>query len=238
MIDDKKVLVIIPARGGSKRLPNKNIKELCGKPLICHTIDSAKSINAIDKIVVSTDDHKIAEIAEKSGVVVVNRPSNLATDDSLVIDAIRYTIKFFENIKEYYELVLVLEPTSPLRKPIYILKALDLLNDDEVDSVASFTETKTPPARIWKISENKVMTYIKGSNPFLPAQSHEKGYYLNGIIYGFKVYSLNKFTTTNSLLLGHVVPIIIPENEAIDIDTEKDFFIAEYLLKELYKNLK
>lgn len=234
MKSNLKVLAIIPARGGSKGIPNKNIKMLAGKPLICHTIDVVKSVNDIHKIVVSTDDSGIAEVAINSGVEVVERPLSLSGDDSLVIDAIRYTIDYLKEKGFTFEIALLLEPTSPFRNAEDILNALAKMDNKQIDSVASFTETKTPPDRIWK-KNGRMAPIIKGSNPFLPRQMLEKGYYLNGIIYGIKVNVLKKFATSNSLLLGNVDPIFTPEERVIDIDTERDFALAEFLLKEYEK---
>jgi CMP-N,N'-diacetyllegionaminic acid synthase len=226
-----KVLAVIPARGGSKGVPNKNIRLLAGKPLIEYSIASAIESRVVDRVVVSTDSKVIAETAARAGALVVSRPAEISGDDSLVTDAIRHVVGQIEAMGEEYEFILLLEPTSPLRSPEDIQKAVQLLRSPGIDSVASFSETKTPPARIWRIENGNVQPFIPGSNAFLPRQKLEKGYYINGIIYGFKTSDLKKNPGTASLFFGRTAPIIVENERIIDIDSEMDFTVAEVLLK-------
>ncbi len=121
------IIAIIPARGGSKRLPCKNIRDLCGKPLIAWTIEQAKNSKFIDKVVVSTDDEEIAAISREYGVdVPFLRPKELATDESPSIDLIKHALDFFKKKGETYDIIILLEPTSPLRKKNDIDAAINL----------------------------------------------------------------------------------------------------------------
>ena len=126
-MEEKNILAIIPARGGSKGIPGKNIKEFAGKPLIVHSIEAALKCPLVTRTVVSTDDDKIAEISKAHGAQVIKRPSELATDTSLVIDAIRYTVRKVEEEGEDVDIVILLEPTSPFRRTEDIEKCIQVL---------------------------------------------------------------------------------------------------------------
>jgi CMP-N,N'-diacetyllegionaminic acid synthase len=227
----KKVLGIIPARGGSKGVPNKNIRPLAGIPLIAHSIRVAKASGIITTLAVSTDSDAIASVSISEGAMVIKRPSELSQDHSLVIDAIRHVVESLEQKGEVFDFILLLEPTSPLRTGQDIVRTVSLLSEPGIDSVTSFSETKIPPARLWRIRENIVEPFIPGSNAFLPRQKLEKAYYINGIIYGFKARDLKQNPSAISILFGKTAPIIIPEERVIDIDSETDFKMAETLFK-------
>lgn len=227
MIDGKSILAIIPARGGSKGVPGKNLKNLKGKPLIDHTIDFAKEIDFFNKIVVSSDDEKILDHASKLDVDVIKRPENISQDNSLVIDAIKFTINSL--ITDHYvpDYIFLLEPTSPIRKKDDFKKALNsLLNN--YDSVTTFCEIDPPPNRIWQI-ENEIPKplFVEG-DPFLPRQKQRPGYKLTGQLYGFS----NEIMKDNirAVLFGKIFPIFVDSKEAIDIDSEMDFLIAEQMM--------
>lgn len=228
-----KTLVIIPARGGSKGVPKKNIKSLAGKPLIHHTIDCVSDIKAIDSIVVSTDSEEIASVALEKSVLVSMRPKELAQDNSLVYDTIIYTIKELESKGKRFDNLLLLEPTSPVRRKSDIVECIKILNSKEYDSVASFSENHVPPNRLWRINKDCLEPFIKNSDPFRPRQSMEKGYFLNGVLYGANIESLLD-STSSSIIFGRVYPLIIPYSLVVDIDTEYDFTYAEFV----YKNIQ
>jgi len=223
-----KTLCIIPARGGSKGLPKKNIIELNGKPLISHTIDFLNTIDIIEKdIVVSTDCDEISTIASLYGAEIVNRPPELSGDKSVVLDAVKYTLKVLAEQGRCYDLVFLLEPTSPIRKPEIFIKAYSVLH--EFDSVATYTENQVPPNRLWRIENNQVRPFNENFDPFLPRQSFEKGYFLNGVLYGTKAKLLNSMNC-QTVIPGLVHPIVIPYGDYVDIDTIEDLRYAEYLM--------
>lgn len=227
-----KVLAIIPARGGSKGIPNKNVRELNNKPLICYTIEAAIQSMAVTKTVVSTDSELIEAVSTVySEVEVLKRPPHLAGDNSLVIDTVRYVIEVLESRGEQYDIVALLEPTSPLRTFEDIDNAVKLLLEKSADSIASVTETKVPPARIWKVANDSIEPFIEGSNAFLPRQQLQKGYYLNGVIYLTKVDLIKENPNNKTLFFGKVVPLIMLSNKVVDIDEELDLKIAEIQLK-------
>src|SRR4030066_411377 len=136
------VLAIIPARGGSRGIPRKNVRLLCGKPLIAYTIETALSSKLIDRVVVSTEDEEIAGISKEYGAEVIKRPEELARDDSPTIDVVMHVLNWFEEKNEYFDIVVLLEPTSPLRKENDLDSAVRLFIQkiDEADSLISLGE--------------------------------------------------------------------------------------------------
>ncbi|WP_108063721.1 acylneuraminate cytidylyltransferase family protein [Poseidonibacter lekithochrous] len=227
MINNKKVLAIIPARGGSKGIPKKNIKRLNNKPLIQYSIDIAKKSQYIDSVVVSTDCEEISSTSMGLGAKVVKRPDYLSEDDSLVVDAIKYTIN---ELDDEYDFIILLEPTSPLRSLEVIENCINKLLDKEIECVATFCETDLPPARVWKISNNDIELFFKNSNPWLPRQKLEKGYQLNGLVYGIKqeVFMNNP----SRILTDKISPVITSRDMSIDIDSMLDFKLVELIMKE------
>lgn len=225
----KKIIAIIPARGGSKGVPGKNLKNLGALPLIDHTILFSKNSGVFDKIIISSDDDNICARAEKYEIEAIKRPAHLASDNSLVIDAIKYTIDVLINKGYYPDYIFLLEPTSPLRDKSELINAVSALNSG-YDSVASFCETTTPPSRVWIIDNSNVKPLLEKSNPFLPRQKQLVGFRLSGQYYGFKT---NLVMDENTILPldERVFPLITNAETAVDIDREVDFLIAEQIMK-------
>lgn len=226
---DSKILAIIPARGGSKGIPNKNIRLMNGKPLIVHTIDFLKKISIPIDIVVSTDSENIANVAKQSCVDVVMRPDFLAKDDSLVIDAIRYTIDFLKKNNKEYNYIFLFEPTSPLRRKIDIESCINILISGKYDSIVSFSETSFSVGRLFNIDNNKITPILQGNNYLLGRQHQPISYRCDGIIYGFTLDILDKYKETKEIFMGKVYPYIIPYVND-DIDNIYEFYCVEYLL--------
>lgn len=231
MFNSMRVLAIIPARGGSKGIPKKNIKMLLGKPLIQYTIDEAKHSLYVDDVVVSTDSEEIAEVSEQLGAKVIKRPPELSGDSALVVDALRYTIETLEKEHLNYDIVLLLEPTSPLRTSSVIDECIEKFSNKSVESVTTFSETSVPPDRIWRIADDSVEPYIKGANPWLPRQKLELGYQLNGLVYAIKMSSFKAMEKSNSVLTEKITAVITPKEISIDIDDMLDFRLIEFLMK-------
>ncbi|MFE4242163.1 acylneuraminate cytidylyltransferase family protein [Peribacillus butanolivorans] len=231
MYKGKKIIALVPARGGSKAVPYKNIKLLCQKPLIAWTLDLVKEIPEIDKVVVSTDDINISIISQHFGADVIKRPEHISGDDALAIDVVKHTIDVINEQKEIYDIMLYLQPTSPLRSKEDIYDCLDLLieNNQGYRAVATFSEAELNPIRAWVFEDTSPITFIEKANPFLPRQKLPKAYQLNGAVYAFY---LNEINEENEQFLGnHPGGIIIPKERAVDIDEEMDFLIAEMLIE-------
>lgn len=231
MLDDDRVIAVIPARGGSKTIPYKNIKPLLGKPLIGWTIEVAKRVSLIDRIVVSTDDEQIASVAKGYGVEVMERPRHLAQDDSLPVDVLIDLVARLRKAGETAKYLVYLEPTSPLRQPSDILKCVQILADETsgFHSVATFCEASLNPYRSWRKVGNSYRKFIAEANPWLPRQQLPAAYQLNGAVYAFIVDQLSP--TRRSILPKPVGGVIMPKERSVDIDDHFDFLIAELLLR-------
>ena len=228
IMDNKKILAIIPARGGSKGIPRKNIKLLAGKPLIAYSIEAGLKSKYINKVVVSTEDEEIAEISKKYGAEVVKRPKELARDESPTIDAIKYTLKFLEFEGYIPDIIILLQPTSPLRTVDDINKAIELFLNNDCESVVSVSECKKSPYWSLKIEDGYIKP-ILGWDYFLNKRRQDlpKTYYLNGAIYITTVKDLFKY---NGFFSQNTDPYIMPEIRSIDIDESIDLKFVEFLL--------
>lgn len=229
-MEKKHVLAVIPARGGSKGIPGKNIRKFVGKPLIVHSIEASLNCSLIDRTVVSTDDDEIAAVARAHGADVIERPAELAADTSLVIDAIKHAVLTVEKEGEDVDIVLLLEPTSPFRRAEDLDRCVRVLLDGKADSVATFTDACVSPNRLWRVTEDVVEPYIEGAVPWLPRQKQPKAHELTGQVYGLSRKILFERADSISLLLGRTAAVITPRETALDIDTELDFIVAEKIM--------
>ncbi len=234
-----KNLAIIPARGGSKGIVGKNIKPICGKPLIAHTIDFIKQIPDFDKIIVSTDDPDIKRVSLEYGAEVIDRPKELATDTALAMDSIRHAVQELESSGEQIEYIYILEATSPLRRKSDIMQCMEILRSSDYDSIATLMPSSISPGRMFQINDNTISPYIEGSVAWMPRQSQPKAYQCDGILYGFSNAILQKQKDSKSAFLGKTYPYITPY-ECLDIDTIFEFIVIEKLLEMGYpeKELK
>ena len=219
------ILVVIPARGGSKGLPGKNIKNLCGKPLISYSIDVARAITIDDNICVSTDDQKIIDVVEKYGLhVPFVRPVELASDTASTNDVLLHAVKFYEDKGKKFNKILLLQPTSPLRTVEQVREAITLYRDD-IDMVVSVMKSHAPAVLCNDNDDGFVnLVYNKhaGGRQFLPAF-----YEFNGAIYVINIESLK------SKGLGSFnkrIKYVMSKETSIDIDDIYDFMMVESIL--------
>lgn len=224
------MIAIIPARGGSKGLPNKNIKLLNGKPMIAYTIEAALACPSISEVFVSTDDLEIYKLGIKYGAQeTFLRPSELATDTALAIDNYIYTIdRMSHEKKTTIECFIVLQPTSPLRQSDDIEQAIKLFRINNADSVVSYCQEQHPISWHKYLDENKKLEDIFPAN-LQNRQALKPSFYPNGAIYifSYKLITLKKYFSDNSY------PYIMPRSRSVDIDTIDDFNYAEFLLEKL-----
>lgn len=223
-MQDKKIISIIPARAGSKRLPHKNIKILCGKPLIYYSIKISQISDLIHRTLVSTDDEKIADIAVECGSEVIKRPVELASDEATTISVLEHSLRYLKE-KEGYEpdLVVTLQPTTPLRTKEYVDKAINLLlNNSDCDSVLGISEIKINCGAL------KGEFFIPHFKEGIRKQDMANQYKVNGVIYVTKkdVIKKNK-SILGSKILGYMTDPLFN----INIDTQLDFDIAGSLLE-------
>ena len=232
MINGKSVSAIIPARGGSKGLPGKNIKELCGKPLIAWTIEQAKSCSDVDRIVVSTDDENIADVAKKYGAEVpFIRPAELASDTASTIDVIFHAITWLKEHENYRpEYILLLQPTSPLREEEDIKAAITMLTNKNVRAIVSVCETDHHPWWSNTLPENSNMKdFLRPKILNKPRQELPVFYQLNGAIYLTETEYLYE---CNGFLGPDTFAYKMPKERSLDIDSDLDFKLAQLLLGE------
>jgi len=228
MINGNKVLGIIPARGGSKGITDKNIKELAGEPLIVWTIEEVNRCDIIDKTIISTDSEKIADIAKKyGGDVPFLRPKKLATDTAKGIDVIFHAISLYE--KEF-DIIAVFQPTSPLRKLKNIKEAFKLLADKNAKAVVSVCKSDHPPLWVNTLPEDGNMKdFISPGIKNKNRQEIDNYYKLNGAIY---ISYISYFKKNRGFYGNRTYAYIMPKVNSVDIDDIIDFRFAEFLIKE------
>ena len=232
MINGKKVLTIIPARGGSKGLPGKNIKELCGKPLIAWSIEQALASKYVDKVFVSTDSEEIAKIAKEVGAnVPFLRPAELATDDSPTSDAILHVLEQLSMKGESYDYVALLEPTSPLRKSNDIDDAISMIvQNADTDCLVSVGEIHMEHPMIVKKFNAKgfVAPYISNITKIHQRQQADEAYFPYGVIY---ISRVSEFKKNQTFYTEKTIPYFIERWQNYEIDDELDFMIIEQIMK-------
>lgn len=232
MINGKSVLAIIPARGGSKGLPGKNIKELCGKPLIAWSIERAKVCSNIDRVVVSTDDDQIADVAKKYGAEVpFKRPAELANDTASTINVIFHTIDWLREHQDFRpEYILLLQATSPLRTVKDIKGATQTLKDKDARAVVSVCETDHHPWWSNTLPEDDNMKdFLRLDILNKRRQNLPIFYRLNGAIYLADTDYLYEY---KGFFGPDTFAYEMPKSRSVDIDSELDFKLATLLLEE------
>jgi len=222
-----KVVAIIPARGGSKGVPRKNIRVLAGKPLIAYTIEAAKKSRYIDHVAVSTDDEEIAMISEGYGAEIIKRPKEYATDHSLTIDVILHAIDEFKKHGYIPDGIATLQPTSPLRTSGDIDAASEIFINSDCTSVISVCETKHSPYWMFTIENGYLNPLFDRDNFNMRRQDLKKIYQPNGAIYMSTPKNLKKF---HGFYPNEILPYIMKQENSVDIDTHLDLKLVELLM--------
>lgn len=221
-------IAIIPARSGSKGLKDKNILPLSGKPLIAYSIAAALGSQSFDKIFVSTDSQKYADIAMQYGAdASFLRSSENSSDNASSWDAVREVITRFSEQNQNYDEVMLLQPTSPLRSASDIIESLNVYHQKSANAVLSVTEMEHSPLWSNQLSEDLCIDNFIPDKYDVPRQQLPKYYRLNGAIYLLKTEELYK----EKMFKDKCYAYIMPQDRSIDIDTELDFKIAEIYMK-------
>lgn len=229
MYRNNNFLGIIPARGGSKRLPRKNILDLAGKPLIFWSIEAGKKSKYIDKVIVTSDDEEILNISEKFGAEVIKRPDKLASETATTIDVIRHTI---DSLKNKYNFIILLQPTSPLRNEKHIDEAIELLKVKKADAIVSVCEVDHSPLWSNTLPEDGDMSnFLKDDVKNKRSQDLPTYFRLNGAIYICKTDRL--LEEKSFFIKDNIFAYNMKRNSSIDIDNENDFKIAQALMKNI-----
>lgn len=226
-----KVLALIPARGGSNSIPRKNIKSFAGKPLIAWSIETAKNSGAVDRVVVTTEDQEIADISKQFGAEIpFMRPMELAEDATPSLPVLQHAVQWLKDNEGYYpDYVLLLEPTSPARKPFHIKEAVDIASKSDCDSVIALGEVPGHHNFHWQVELQGDKAVLVDGSPWHKVISRRHDlpmtYFRNGALYLFKPDLL--FAPEPSLYGSDVRGYVVDEKYSVDIDTLKDWKEAE-----------
>ena len=223
------IFAIITARGGSKRVPGKNIRLLNGKPLIAHTILAAKECALISRCFVSTDDEEIGRVSRKWGAEVIERPAHLAGDEALSKDVVRHALIHCRDelglLPDYFVL---LQPTSPLRTAVHLKACIEMFLNSGMNSALSVTEAEHHPYIMFKYDEKAGLeSLFEESFRDYPRQKFPRVYRPNGAIY---LLSSELFLEKDSFYVKPIFPFMMSPEESVDIDTELDLQLASLLL--------
>ena len=225
-----KVIAIIPARGGSKRIPRKNIKDFYGKPLIAYSIEVALASELFEKVIVSTDDEEIATIAKAYGAEVpFLRPKELSDDFTGTQDVINHTVEYLKNNNELYDYVCTIYATAPLLQKEYLIEGFEKLKNSTAVNAFSATSMTFPIQRTFKVNENGRCEMFSPEHYATRSQDLEEAYQDAGQFYWKR---LNK--ESKEIMFGEdSIPIILPRHLVQDIDTLEDWKRAEVMYKVL-----
>ncbi len=228
-----KNICIIPARGGSKRIPKKNIKPFCGKPLIAYSIETALKSELFDKVLVSTDSNEIADVAKAYGAEVQMRPPELADDFTGTWDVIEHVLKTLKEAGESYEYVCTIYATAPFLQEKYLKEGYEKLKNSDACRSFSVTSMPFPIQRTFKITDDERCQMFWPENYNKRSQDLEEAYQDAGQFYWEKIgcQSEDVFFGKDS------IPIVLPRHLVQDIDTMEDFERAELMYKALHDNI-
>lgn len=231
MYKDKTFLAVIPARGGSKGIPKKNIIEVNGRPLIDYTILEALNSKYIDRVIISTDSKEIAKISKECGAEVpFLRPDNLAQDESKTIEGVMDLLNKLSSKNENYDYLIILQPTQPLRKSFHIDEAIAVVVESDIDSLVSVNEVKEHPVLMRRINSKNILEKILKINSTLRRQEFPKYYKVNGAIYINKIDgNLNLGTSLNDNKYAY----IMNKKYDVDIDEYSDLEKLKFILKNI-----
>lgn len=225
------ILAVIPARGGSKGIPNKNIRPLNNKPLIAYSIEAGKKSQLVDDLITTTDCDKIARIAAEYGSEVLMRPIELARDETPIVPVVLHVLDVLQEREKQYEYVVLLQPTSPLRTAQDIDEALKMLLKSDADAVISVQRVQHEhPARLYRIDDRRLSPY-ESQWELLNRQDLPPVYNRNGAVYAIREKILREQKT---FFPPNNKPYIMPKIRSLSIDDEIDFLIAEFLMNRFH----
>jgi CMP-N-acetylneuraminic acid synthetase len=221
---------VIPARGGSKGIPHKNIRDLAGKPLIAYTVEAALKSNTLRRVIVSTDNVKIADVAKSYGAEVpFLRPAELAKDDTPGLLVVQHAVKFIEEDEgASLDVVVLLQPTSPLRGHSYIDIAVKKLLETGADSVITVCKVRHHPFSCFTCEGDRLFPFSRKGISVSRRQDLPEVYAENGAVYAVR---RNVLLEQNSVYGKDTRAVVMPYEQSIDIDDYFDFFVAEMMLR-------
>ncbi len=226
------VLALIPARGGSKGLPGKNLMALAGQSLVARAARVARESGVVDRVIVSTDSPEIAEEGRRAGIEVpFVRPPALAADDTPMLPVVQHAITALEAEGWVPGIIVLLQPTSPLRRPAQVRDAVALLRDTRADSVVSVVELPRhmSPDYVMRIADGELRPFLPEGERVTRRQDARAAYVRDGTVYAFWLTTLVRH---GSIYGSRCLPLIVPADESITIDTPGDWAAAERLLQD------
>jgi CMP-N-acetylneuraminic acid synthetase len=225
-----KVIAIIPARSGSKGIPNKNIQPIGGKPLICWSIEAAIKSNCIDKIVVTSDGDDILEISSKyEEVTLLKRPEELAQDNTPTAPVVLHALETLGVTKDTFDFLILLQPTSPLRTATDIDDAFKTMNASDANALISVIAPEHHPLKCFKANENGFIEgLVNNEFPFMPRQELPKVFQPNGAIY---IIGIEEFLSREAFFTDKTIPFEMSADKSTDVDTLQDIYNIEQILK-------
>ena len=230
MFNGKRILALIPARGGSKGIKDKNITHLCGKPLIAYSVACGMQSKYVDSVVVTTDSEKIAEVARQYGAwVPFLRPPELASDTAKTLDAVLHAVKSLAEMGEQYDAVLLLQPTQPLRTSEDVDGAIEAYFAQGCEDLVSVSQVSDHPILIRTVEGGRLKNLLPFSST-CRRQDMPAYYLVNGCIYINAIERLNENTSFND----NPIPYIMKKSHSVDIDEPIDLQVAEYYLMNGY----
>jgi CMP-N,N'-diacetyllegionaminic acid synthase len=225
-----RVLGIIPARGGSKGIPDKNLKLLAGRPLLAYAVDAARESRVIDRLILSTDSQRIADVGRGMGVdVPFLRPAELALDDTPMQPVLEHAVAELERGGSTADIIVLLQPTAPLRQPRHLVAAVELMRETGCDSVVSVVEVPAhyAPHFAMKIVSGRLDYFLPDGKRVTRRQDVEPAYSRDGTVYAFR---------RDLLMEQHTIygpdcrPMILPASESVNLDSVEDWETAERML--------
>ena len=219
-----KVLAIITARGGSKRIPRKNIKCFCDKPIMAYSVEAAVESKVFDTVMISTEDEEIAQIGQKYGAEVpFYRSEETASDYATTTDVLMEVLEEYEKRGQHFDIACCIYPTAPFVTAKRLREAVETLSANDADTLIPVVAFSYPPQRAMVIEDGK-LNFKYPENLTVRSQDLEKHYHDAGQFYVFRT---DAFKKNKNLMVGNILPLVLDEMEVQDIDTEEDWKMAE-----------
>lgn len=229
MYQNRRILALIPARGGSKGIKNKNIIDLCGKPLLSYSVESGINSTYIDDVVVTTDSPTIADVAKNYGAwVPFLRPAALALDTSKTIDCVLHAVRTLEDMGHSYDLCVLLQPTQPLRTSEDIDQAIRTFYEKNAQSLVSVSPVSDAPVLIRQVNADGTLVHLLNQSSTVRRQDMQPYYVVNGCIYINRICDLCETTSFND----NQTAFVMAEDHSVDIDALADLAVARYYLEQ------
>ena len=229
MIERARVVAVVPARGGSKGIPRKNVADLAGKPLLFYTLEAAQGARSVSETVVSSDDEDILALARRQGATALARPAALASDHSACEPVVTDALAQLGRLGRHYQVLVLLQPTSPLRDAGDVEAALKRFFDSDATSLISVYEPPHSPCKAFRLDQRGMLRgLVDDGAPFRNRQELPTCFYPNGAIF---VTGVDRFLTTGTLFSERTVPFVMPRDKSIDIDDAEDLAAAAAFLE-------